>query len=124
MATQRIMNDKEQLPQKMTTQLTGVQRILEAGLLFFTVFAMFLMLALFSFDAADPGWAQTGYQTPVRNLGGAVGAYVSDLMLNLFGFIAYSLPFVIAITGWMLFQKFYRIRQLDFLTLGLKFIGF
>ncbi|MGB0936030.1 MAG: DNA translocase FtsK [Colwellia sp.] len=118
------INNKEPLDNQITNQLSGIQRMLEVGLLVFTGCAMFLMLALFSFDAADPGWAQTGYQTPVRNLGGAVGAYLSDLMLNLFGFIAYSLPFVIAITGWLLFQKFYRIRQLDFLTLGLKFIGF
>ncbi|WP_082627200.1 DNA translocase FtsK [Colwellia sp. TT2012] len=105
-------------------QLTGVQRLLEAGLLFFTVFAMFIMLALFSFDPADPGWAQTGYQTQVRNLGGAVGAYLSDLFLNLFGLIAYSLPFVIAIVGWLLFQRFHQLMQLDYLTLGLKLIGF
>jgi S-DNA-T family DNA segregation ATPase FtsK/SpoIIIE len=82
------------------------------------------MLALFSFDPADPGWSQTGYQTEVRNLGGAVGAYLSDLLLNLFGLIAYSLPFVIAVTGWLLFQKYHRLVQLDYLTLGLKFIGF
>ena len=108
----------------LTKQLSGVQRLLETGLLFFTVFAMFLMLALFSFDQADPGWAQTGYQTPVRNLGGTVGAYLSDLLLNLFGYIAYTLPFVIAIVGWLLFQKFYKLMQLDYLTIGLKLIGF
>jgi len=107
-----------------TSQLTGVQRILETGLLFFSVFAMFMMLALFSFDPADPGWAQTGYQTPVRNLGGAVGAYLSDLLLNLFGFIAYSLPFIVAIIGWLLFQKFHQLMQLDYLTLALKLVGF
>jgi len=107
-----------------TQKLSGVQRLLETGLLFFSVVAMFLMLALFSFDPADPGWAQTGYQTPVRNLGGAVGAYVSDLLLNLFGSIAYSLPFIIAIIGWLLFQKFHKLMQLDYLTLGLKLIGF
>lgn len=106
------------------SQLTGVQRLLETGLLFFSVFAMFIMLALFSFDPADPGWAQTGYQTPVRNLGGAVGAYLSDLLLNLFGFIAYSLPFIVAIIGWLLFQKFHQLMQLDYLTLALKLIGF
>ena len=105
-------------------QLSGVQRLLEAGLLFFTVFAMFMMVALFSFDPADPGWAQTGYQTEVRNLGGAVGAYLSDLFLNLFGLIAYSLPFVIAIVGWLLFQRFHELMKLDYLTLGLKLIGF
>ncbi len=82
------------------------------------------MLALFSFDPADPGWAQTGYQTPIRNLGGSVGAYLSDLLLNLFGFIAYSLPFIVAIVGWLLFQKFHQLMQLDYLTLALKLIGF
>ncbi|WP_281255933.1 DNA translocase FtsK [Cognaticolwellia beringensis] len=105
-------------------KLNGVQRLLEAGLLVSCVFAMFIMLALFSFDPADPGWSQTGYQSPVRNLGGAVGAYLSDLLLNLFGLIAYSLPFVIAITGWLLFQKYHQLIRLDYLTLGLKFIGF
>ena len=107
-----------------SSKLSGVQRLLEAGLLFSCVFAMFVMLALFSFDPADPGWSQTGYQTPVRNLGGAVGAYFSDLLLNLFGFVAYSLPFVVAISGWLLFQKYHQLMQLDYLTLGLKFIGF
>jgi len=114
------------LSKELPTQskLNGVQRLLEAGLLVSFVFAMFIMLALFSFDPADPGWSQTGYQTPIRNLGGAVGAYLSDLLLNLFGFIAYSLPFVAAVTGWLLFQKYHRLIQLDYLTLGLKFIGF
>ena len=107
-------------PQK----LNGVQRMLEAGLLVSCVFAMFLMLALFSFDPADPGWSQTGYQTPVRNLGGAVGAYLSDLLLNVFGLIAYTLPFVVAVIGWLLFQKYYQLIQLDYLTLGLKLLGF
>ena len=74
-------------------KLTGAQRLLEAGLLICSVLAMYLMLALFTFDPADPGWSQTGYQTPVRNLGGSVGAYLSDLLLNLFGVIAYTLPF-------------------------------
>jgi S-DNA-T family DNA segregation ATPase FtsK/SpoIIIE len=107
-----------------STKLNGVQRLLEAGLLVFSVVAMFIMMALFSFDPADPGWSQTGYQTPIRNLGGAVGAYFSDLLLNLFGVISYALPFVIAITGWLLFQQYHRLIQLDYLTLGLKFIGF
>jgi len=119
-----IKNSDVSLEALTNKQLTGVQRILEAGLLFFTVFAMFMMLALFSFDPADPGWAQTGYQTQVRNLGGAVCAYLSDLLLNLFGLIAYSLPFVIAIVGWLLFQRFHELMKLDYLTLGLKLIGF
>ncbi|PKI17925.1 DNA translocase FtsK [Colwellia sp. 12G3] len=124
MSSDLIENPDASLAALTNKQLTGVQRLLEAGLLFFTVFAMFMMLALFSFDPADPGWAQTGYQSQVRNLGGAVGAYLSDLFLNLFGLIAYSLPFVIAIVGWLLFQRFHELLKLDYLTLGLKLIGF
>ncbi|KGJ92785.1 DNA translocase FtsK [Colwellia psychrerythraea] len=124
MSSDLIENSDVSLNTSANNQLTGVQRLLEAGLLFFTVFAMFMMLALFSFDPADPGWAQTGYQTEIRNLGGAVGAYLSDLFLNLFGLIAYSLPFVIAIVGWLLFQRFHELMKLDYLTLGLKLIGF
>jgi len=124
LSSELIENSDVSLDALANKQLNGVQRLLEAGLLFFTVFAMFMMLALFSFDPADPGWAQTGYQTEVRNLGGAVGAYLSDLFLNLFGLIAYSLPFVIAIVGWLLFQRFHELMKLDYLTLGLKLIGF
>ena len=126
LSTKSILSESQEsdtTPAK-SPKLNGVQRLLEAGLLFSCVFAMYLMLVLFSFDRADPGWSQTGYQTPVRNLGGSVGAYLSDLLLNLFGLVAYTLPFVLAITGWVLFQKYHRLMQLDYLTLGLKFIGF
>ena len=129
MPSELVKNTEQDLGEVNSTsiknsQLSGVQRLLETGLLFFSVLAMYIMLALFSFDPADPGWAQTGYQTPIRNLGGAVGAYLSDLLLNLFGFIAYSLPFVVAIIGWLLFQKFHQLMQLDYLTLALKLVGF
>ena len=105
-------------------RLNGVQRLLEAGLLVSCLFAVYIVIILFSFDPADPGWAQTGYQTPIRNMGGAVGAYLSDLLLNLFGLVAYSIPFVFALIGWLFFQKPYQLMQLDYLTLGLKLIGF
>lgn len=119
-----LSSDSPKDSSTQSSQLNGVQRLLEAGLLVTSIFAMYTMLALFSFDPADPGWAQTGYTNDIRNLGGAVGAYLSDMLLNMFGLIAYTLPFVVALTGWLSFQKFYRLMQLDYLTLGLKLIGF
>ncbi|MBO9490535.1 DNA translocase FtsK 4TM domain-containing protein [Endozoicomonas sp. G2_1] len=107
-----------------SSKLSGVQRLLEAGLLVTCVVAMYLMLSLYSFNIADPGWSQTGYQVPVRNLGGAIGAYLSDLLLSIFGWLAYSIPFVIALIGWLSFRRFYQLMQIDYLTLGLKILGF
>ena len=93
-----------------SSKLNGVQRLLEAGLLVSCVFAMYMMLILFTFDSADPGWAQTGYQTAIRNMGGAVGAYLSDLLLNLFGLVAYSSTFCYCLNGLVNFPKISQIN--------------
>lgn len=105
-------------------KLTGTQRLLEAGLIFTSIFSLYLIIALISFDPADPGWSQTAYHATVNNAGGAFGAYLSDIFLFAFGSIAYSLPFVTAIIGWLLFQRIHYLLEIEFFTLGLKFIGF
>lgn len=107
-----------------STKLTGTQRLLEAGLIFTTVFSLYLIIALLSFDSADPGWSQTAYHATVNNAGGAFGAYLSDVLFFVFGSIAYTLPFVLAMIGWLLFQRIHVLLQVDFFTLGLKLIGF
>ncbi|KGJ98704.1 DNA translocase FtsK [Thalassotalea sp. ND16A] len=112
------------LANKESVKLTGTQRLLEAGLIFTSIFSIFLIISLFSFDPADPGWSQTAYHATVKNMGGALGAYLSDIFLFSFGIVAYSLPFVIAIIGWLLFQRIHYLLDIDFFTLGLKFIGF
>ncbi|MEW6997177.1 DNA translocase FtsK [Colwelliaceae bacterium BS250] len=107
-----------------STKLTGTQRLLEAGLIFTTVFSLYLIIALLSFDPADPGWSQTAYHATVNNAGGAFGAYLSDIFFFVFGSIAYTLPFVLAMVGWLMFQRIHVLLQVDFFTLGLKLIGF
>ncbi|TLU66271.1 cell division protein FtsK [Thalassotalea litorea] len=109
-------------PAKKT--LSGGQRLLEVGLIFTTVFAIFLVVALLTFDPRDPSWSQTGYHAAVNNAGGAIGAYLADVILFSFGRIAYTLPFTVALIGWLLFQRIRYLLEIDFFTLGLKFIGF
>ncbi|WP_409574595.1 DNA translocase FtsK 4TM domain-containing protein [Thalassomonas sp. M1454] len=107
-----------------STKLTGTQRLLEAGLIFTSIFSIYLIISLLSFDPADPGWSQTAYHTSVNNSGGAIGAYLSDIFFFAFGSIAYFLPFIFAALGWLVFQKIHVLLEVDFFTLGLKFIGF
>ena len=103
--------------------LNGVQRLLEVGLIVFSGFALFLLLALLSFDPADPSWSQTGYQTSIHNYAGPIGAWLADLLLFSFGWIAYLLPFLVALAGYLLFKRFHDLLQLDYLILGLRLIG-
>jgi len=60
----------------------------EVFLLLLFGMALSLLLALFSFHPGDPGWSSTGSGEPVRNLFGPVGAWVSDVLLSLFGYVA------------------------------------
>ena len=50
---------------------------------------LYLALALITYSQADPGWSRTGTGAPVANRGGAIGAWLSDLLLYLFGFSAW-----------------------------------
>ncbi|PRO69176.1 DNA translocase FtsK [Alteromonas gracilis] len=104
-------------------RLTGVQRVWEAGMIIACVFAFFLLLALASFHPGDPGWSQAGLQLDVHNWVGATGAWVADLLLFSFGFLAYLLPFGAAFLGWFLFQHIKELDEFDYLTIGLRIIG-
>lgn len=104
-------------------RLTGVQRLLEAGMIVASVFAFFILLALASFHPGDPGWSQAGLQLDVHNWVGATGAWVADLLLFSFGWLAYILPFCFAFIGWFLFQHVKDLDEFDYLTIGLRIIG-
>ena len=68
-------------------KLAGLLR--EASWLISLGAALYLLLVLVTFNRADPGWSQSVTGSVVRNAGGLVGAYLSDLLLYLFGVSAY-----------------------------------
>ena len=111
------MQNREYFP------LNGIQRLLEVGLIIFSGFGLFILLALLSFDPADPSWSQTGYQTSIHNYAGPIGAWLADLLLFSFGWIAYLIPFLVALAGYLLFKRFHDVMSLDYLILGLRLIG-
>jgi len=66
-----------------------------------TAAAVFLLLSLVSFSPEDPGWSRTAGGDAVRNHGGVVGAWLADVLLYLFGYMAYLFPVMVAFAGWM-----------------------
>ncbi|MGB1305774.1 DNA translocase FtsK 4TM domain-containing protein, partial [Pseudoalteromonas marina] len=104
-------------------RLNGVQRLLETGLIISTFAAIFILCALISFDPADPSWSQTGEFRNVKNITGTAGAWVADILLLTFGWLAYLVPAAIQLFGYLLFKQPHRILQLDYTTLALRIIG-
>ncbi|MFK8082409.1 MAG: DNA translocase FtsK [Granulosicoccus sp.] len=92
-----------------TASLGHMARLLrEVGGIICLFAALIALLALISFDTADPGWSHTGTGESVKNSVGRVGAWFADVTLYLFGFMAYLIPLVTAISGWMLFRHYRR----------------
>ncbi len=92
-------------------------------LLFFAV-ALFLLIALWTFSPGDSGWSQVGPDKAVSNAGGVVGAWVADLLLYLFGFLAYLLPIMIAYHGGLLLRGLWRHTSINVWVFLLRWSGF
>lgn len=111
------------LQSRVLFSLNGVQRLLEVGLILFSGLALFMLLSLLSFDPADPSWSQTGYHQQINNYGGRGGAWLADVLLVSFGWLAYLLPFLVALSGYLLFKRYHDLLSLDYLILGLRLFG-
>lgn len=63
---------------------------------------LYLFASLFSFSPDDPSWSQAGSVTaPIHNWGGRVGAWLSDMLLYLCGYVAYLLPLILGAVAWI-----------------------
>ncbi|ALZ78018.1 cell division protein FtsK [Rheinheimera sp. F8] len=111
------------LQAKTVFSLNGVQRLVEVGLIACLGIAAFMLLALLSFDPADPSWTQTGYHTDIRNIAGPVGAEVADILFAVFGWLSYLVPPFLAFCGYLLFRRFTDLLSLDYFVLGMRLLG-
>src|SRR6185503_7475826 len=71
----------------LPAKLAGLLR--EAKWLLLIGAGLYLLLILASYQRSDPGWSHSATDAVTRNAGGAFGAWLSDLMLYLFGLSAY-----------------------------------
>lgn len=92
-----------------SASLNHLRRLLrEVGGIVCVFAALITFLALISFDANDPGWSHTGIGDPATNSVGRVGAWFADVSMYLFGYMAYLLPIVLGISGFLLFRDQHR----------------
>ncbi len=103
--------------------LSSGRRLLEALLILVSLFAIYLMVSLVSFNPSDPSWSQTAWHEPIHNLGGGVGAWLADTLLFIFGVMAYAIPPVIIGLCWIAFRQRDRQDYIDYFAIGLRLIG-
>ncbi|EJK1072943.1 DNA translocase FtsK [Salmonella enterica] len=105
------------------TKLSSGRRLLEALLILISLFAVWLMAALLSFNPSDPSWSQTAWHEPIHNLGGAPGAWLADTLFFIFGVMAYTIPVIIVGGCWFAWRHQSTDDYIDYFAVSLRLIG-
>ena len=100
------MTKKSQATKKTANQAVSVSRIklnrliLDSWLIVQGFFGIFVLLALISYSVKDPGWTSQTFTSglvdntiEISNFVGSWGAYLSDFLLTVFGYMSYILPY-------------------------------
>ncbi|HDE1856061.1 DNA translocase FtsK [Klebsiella pneumoniae] len=117
--SQEYTEDKE----VKLTKLSSGRRLLEAMLILCSLFAIWLMAALLSFNPSDPSWSQTAWHEPIHNLGGAPGAWLADILFFIFGVMAYTIPVIIIGGCWFAWRHQENDEYIDYFAVSLRLIG-
>lgn len=83
-------------------------------LIIINIISLYLMVILISFDPADPGWMQSKWNGSIYNVGGVIGARVSDFLFFYFGGLSYIMPLFILYYMWKLFLNKVNVSVIIF----------
>jgi len=84
--------------------------------------AFFLYIVLFSYDINDPGFDSAGSTHNFINYGGQTGAWLSSMLLYVFGIFGFLIPFGILLAGWITL-KIRSGSETDYLRFGISLLG-
>ncbi len=97
-----------------------------AGFIWLAI-GLFLLLCLVSFNNADPSWNTSTRPAQIGNLGGIVGAYLSDALYQAFGLPALLIPLACFLVAWRLLKmrdvRFRLYKAVAFICLLLSLAG-
>ncbi|PKF51348.1 DNA translocase FtsK [Enterovibrio nigricans] len=114
---------QERKQTETSNRLNGIQRLKESALILALLSAVFIFVSLISYDSSDPSWSQTAWDGPVQNAAGNAGAWVADSLFFALGTLAYPLPFILLLGGWVFFRRRNESEPLNYTTLATKILG-
>lgn len=99
------------------------KRLIDGFSILFLAMALFMLLALFTYDNADPGWSHSARAPHIVNAGGRIGAWFADFFLSMFGYATYLWPLIMAYITWVTLRYKENIT-IHYPMIVLRTIGF
>jgi len=117
------VNGRVEVP-KSAQQLQHAHLMREAWWLVLVIVGAYLAVIFITYNPQDPSWSHiTSENAAIYNAGGTVGAWVSDMLLYLFGFSAWWWVVLAFYSMWLVYQRLeLTISERPFLIFNL--VGF
>ncbi|HWU97390.1 MAG TPA: DNA translocase FtsK 4TM domain-containing protein [Oxalicibacterium sp.] len=97
--TRKTTISKDQPPGRIARLLS------EARWLMLAVVTLYLMLIFMTYSPVDPGWSHANVVAKLHNVGGRAGAWLSDLLLFIFGASAWWLCVLLLRLVWIGYRR-------------------
>jgi S-DNA-T family DNA segregation ATPase FtsK/SpoIIIE len=93
-----------------TTQITDWRqklqyRLKEGALIALGAMCLYVLMALLTYNVADPAWDNSVQVERIINAGGSIGAWLSSALFGALGYFAYIFPL-----HWLGFPDSFRFR--------------
>ncbi len=80
------------------------RRMREGAFILLCSFGIYLLIALLTYHDGDSAWSHSGMSNDIRNAAGKTGAWFSDVLFSLFGYMAYVFPLTLALSGLFIYR--------------------
>ncbi len=84
---------------------SSILPVREIALILLLAASVYVFLAIVSYSHLDPAWSFSGANAVASNLVGESGALVADIVLFVFGWVAYALPLALLAGGLRLLRR-------------------
>ena len=111
------------MPESTKTDNLMGPRLREGAFIGVSAVCLYLLLALVSYSARDPGWSATGSGAKITNMGGPTGAWLADVFFSLVGYAAYLFPVLLAYRAVIILIERHEEKGFDWLTFGIRALG-
>ena len=115
---QAVPNQRSPLPPHIASVLR------ESWWLGLVVAAIYLVLVLLSYQPTDPGWSHSATHTQLQNRGGELGAWISDLLLYIFGVSAWWWVVFCITAIWWGYKRIDRVEATNRPVAMIRVSGF
>ena len=117
-----MASDKKNTKEKKTgASPVKVASLKQTSIFILSGITALVLLALVTYNPADPGLFHLDRNAVIQNKAGAVGAYLADVLMGFLGYLSYLIPIAFIVSAFLLFRS--ADGKKNNINLGITILG-